>query len=332
MSFKRKGLELIDRPQNGLVIVDEASMVGRNLWEELWDVCLLLDLKILLVGDTFQLAPVEARDGEGPFQILRDIDTPFRAGLTEVTRQAMDSPILRASMLLREQSMPHAALALLPRVFSRDFDDKCMEIYQAGGVIIVHKNETRHRINAMIRERLYGPFNDEIRPGEPLLVLRNTYEIERFNGEIVKYEGWDHAPVRQGVVRDPFKSVSLPLSFGVAKVDGQRVLLCPEQVRGQASIMSESTIAKFSRREYRDEFETLDEDPFAGPDEETPVPPHLHANFGYCLTAHKSQGSQWDTVLVYLERSTRYNSYEGRRWAYTALTRACKTAYFSIEP
>jgi hypothetical protein len=30
-------------------------------------------------------------------------------------------------------------------------------------------------------------------------------------------------------------------------------------------------------------------------------PPHLHANFGYALTCHKSQGSEWNQVLVLIE-------------------------------
>jgi exodeoxyribonuclease-5 len=42
--------------------------------------------------------------------------------------------------------------------------------------------------------------------------------------------------------------------------------------------------------------------------------------FGYVLTCHKAQGSQWDSVLVFDE------SYVFRRdqwkWTYTALTRA----------
>jgi hypothetical protein len=64
-----------------------------------------------------------------------------------------------------------------------------MEVYQQGGAVIVHKNDTRHRINAMIRSRLGLRRSDPVE-GEPLLVLRNTYEIERYNGEVIKFEGF----------------------------------------------------------------------------------------------------------------------------------------------
>jgi exodeoxyribonuclease-5 len=45
-------------------------------------------------------------------------------------------------------------------------------------------------------------------------------------------------------------------------------------------------------------------------------------DFGYCITCHKSQGSQWNNVVVYEERlgdNTIHN-----RWLYTAITRSCE--------
>jgi exodeoxyribonuclease-5 len=43
------------------------------------------------------------------------------------------------------------------------------------------------------------------------------------------------------------------------------------------------------------------------------------ADYGYCITCHKSQGSEWDNVLVIDEQC---NKWEPRRWRYTAITRA----------
>ncbi len=44
-------------------------------------------------------------------------------------------------------------------------------------------------------------------------------------------------------------------------------------------------------------------------------------DFGYCLTVHKSQGSEWENVAVVDE----YSRFEDRRkWCYTAFTRASK--------
>jgi exodeoxyribonuclease-5 len=44
--------------------------------------------------------------------------------------------------------------------------------------------------------------------------------------------------------------------------------------------------------------------------------------FGYCITAHKAQGSQWDSVCV-VDESRSFRS-QRWRWLYTAITRAAK--------
>ena len=45
-------------------------------------------------------------------------------------------------------------------------------------------------------------------------------------------------------------------------------------------------------------------------------------DFGYVLTVHKAQGSQWDSVVLFDEL---FAFSEGRsRWLYTGITRAAK--------
>jgi len=45
--------------------------------------------------------------------------------------------------------------------------------------------------------------------------------------------------------------------------------------------------------------------------------------FGYALTVHKAQGSQWDDVLLFDESRVFRN--DADRWLYTGITRAAKT-------
>ena len=42
--------------------------------------------------------------------------------------------------------------------------------------------------------------------------------------------------------------------------------------------------------------------------------------FGYAITVHKSQGSEWDHVVVFEERFGDNEFY--KKWLYTAVTRA----------
>jgi exodeoxyribonuclease-5 len=44
----------------------------------------------------------------------------------------------------------------------------------------------------------------------------------------------------------------------------------------------------------------------------------MMATYGYCITAHKSQGSEWPSVLVLNEAWGK----ESVQWLYTAVTRA----------
>jgi exodeoxyribonuclease-5 len=45
----------------------------------------------------------------------------------------------------------------------------------------------------------------------------------------------------------------------------------------------------------------------------------LTMDWGYCITTHKAQGSEWPRVAVFEEL---HGSWNASRWAYTAATRA----------
>jgi exodeoxyribonuclease V len=45
-------------------------------------------------------------------------------------------------------------------------------------------------------------------------------------------------------------------------------------------------------------------------------------DYGYCLTVHKAQGSQWPTVTVYDDGFAKREPAQRQRWLYTAITRA----------
>ena len=46
--------------------------------------------------------------------------------------------------------------------------------------------------------------------------------------------------------------------------------------------------------------------------------------FAYAITGHKSQGSEWEDVVVVEEKQSQTTLEDKRRWLYTALTRASK--------
>ena len=49
--------------------------------------------------------------------------------------------------------------------------------------------------------------------------------------------------------------------------------------------------------------------------------PLTEFNYGYAITCHRAQGSEWGKILVY-EEAFPFEQEEHARWLYTAVTRA----------
>jgi exodeoxyribonuclease-5 len=50
--------------------------------------------------------------------------------------------------------------------------------------------------------------------------------------------------------------------------------------------------------------------------------------FGYALTCHKSQGSQWNSLVI-VDESDAFRQH-AKRWLYTAITRAAEKVIIKI--
>lgn len=305
-------------PRSRLLVLDESSMVGPDVWRDVIAVAQQHELKLLCIGDGFQLPPVQPPNAP-PFSIL----TPEfaaqlgaqRVELTEVLRQAQDSPIIRASMMLR-QRRGIQSLNEIQRVEREQIATTCLAVHQRGGITICHKNVTRFKINTGLRQML-GIFDEMPQPGEPLLCLKNTYEAGLVNGEIFQFPGWSVTPEQPEAITDRWKPGITELAhFGAVKINGKNnAVLAVEELHGRLTLSMKaiSTVAaKWARRENL----------YCG----DAIAPHIAANFGYGFTAHRSQGSAWPYVFVIIEPSIRLGEEEGARWVYTSLTRASEAA------
>lgn len=318
-TFKRRDND-IPIPRNKLVVLDEASMVGPDLWKDVYTICFQFGLRLVVIGDGFQLPPVTPPNTP-PFSVLTPTFAQqlvaarvpvVRGELTEVLRQAEGSPIIRASMMLR-QGRGWSALREITVVKPADFWNVAGAVYQKGGITICHRNTTRFKLNAGLRT-MCG-FADEMpQEGEPLVCLRNTYEAGVVNGETLRFPGWhpQHQPGQYESVKDKFKGTDESARFGGVLFDnGVEATIAIEELHGRLQGGPRAIQIAAQRWARLENF-------YAGED----VAPHINANFGYGWTAHKAQGSQWPYVLIVLEPTIRLNEEEGQRWAYTALTRA----------
>jgi len=196
-------------------------------------------------------------------------------------------------------------------------DAALLENWKSKGVVICHKNTTRFDLNNKIRDLLGLP-KDLLESGEPLLVTKNNYELEVYNGEVFNVNNVNQKYPAIPIT-DRFKNKTKFLNFQEidliddAESSSISAIVCPQEIFGKVEDMSPTAISKGSaalmRKKYSDLSRQL---------------PHLHANLGYVLTCQKSQGSQWSEVLVVAEDSVKLTSQEGRRWYYTALSRCEK--------
>jgi exodeoxyribonuclease-5 len=204
--------------------------------------------------------------------------------LTEIHRQAADNPIIRMALDVRE------GRELVPgdfgraRVISRAEVDQ--ELVLAADQVLVGTNRTRRRYNQRLRE-LKGFNASYPQAGDKLVCLRNDPAKGLLNGSLWKVMTSSRETVKPGI----------------------NLLVSPEEDdpdRGVAKI-------KLLKAAFED------------PDADIPWQQKKRFDdfdYGYALTVHKAQGSQWDEVVLFDEsfafKDTR------QRWLYTAITRAAE--------
>lgn len=334
-----------EKPYRGVILIDEGSMVGTDVANDIQRALTITGARAVVVGDGFQLPPV---GGERDDSLLRRWETghPTKR-LTEILRQASGSPVIRASMLIRNGQVAEA-LKLLPDVAPSRLDYAIPRMVEKGGAIVCHRNETRQTVNRLVRAA-FGRGVSEPARGEPLLVLQNTYTVDAYNGELVDFIDWIEPPdwSTDGVyVEDRFTKKSTTVHFGCARVRVRdnapaAVVLALEPLFA-APVFADFHVGSISRaaeawareRVDRDHWTAVEvEDRESGEVHETfEPPPYLPSHFGYAYTCHKMQGSQAGNVLVLLESSVKPRVTEGQRWLYTAVTRAKKNAAVSCVP
>ena len=204
------------------------------------------------------------------------------AMLTEVHRQAQDDPIVRLSMEIRAGNPLTQGQYGETQVVRRDALDPTRVL--DADQVLVGRNVTRRAYNARLRER--RGFADALpMTGDKLVCLRNNRRKRLFNGGLWMVK--ESPKARRQIIRMRLKPDE---DLGERLI---KVSVRPECFTG--------TIEEFDwpQRKAYDEFD-----------------------FGYVLTVHKAQGSQWDDVVLFDESAAFPDNRD--RWLYTGVTRAAK--------
>lgn len=210
----------------GVVVVDEASMVGSGMVEDL----LSHPVQVVAVGDPAQLPPIQSKGNRSLLSGSHDVL------LTEIHRAALDSPVIALSKYVREQGrLPHSNNAKGGSAIVARLSDAGDPL--SYDQIIVGRHATRHRINSAIRDRLGYPETSLPQPGERIIVKRNHPEYGVVNGdqlEVVAFEAY--GDVAHARLTDGTRTLSLPLwTYGFQGEAGREKLEeMPFKDRGSA--------------------------------------------------------------------------------------------------
>lgn len=151
-----------------IVVLDEASMVGGRLADDL----LSYGVPILALGDPAQLPPVRSA---GYFTTGKP-----DVMLTEIVRQAADSPVLRLATAAREgRTLEYGDYGGGTRVVRRGTTP--MDELLSYDQVLCGKNVTRRALNRMMREAL-GRTSKLPVVGDRLVCLKNNHDSGLLNG------------------------------------------------------------------------------------------------------------------------------------------------------
>ncbi|MBU8849259.1 MAG: ATP-dependent RecD-like DNA helicase, partial [Desulfobacterales bacterium] len=265
-----------------MLVVDEASMVDTQLMYRLVE-AMPVSAGLILVGDTFQLPSV------GPGNVLSDIIESGRIkvfSLTNIFRQAKESPIIMYAHSIRNGEMPDFQKAesgelsefyfienresekvvetilelcskRVPKAFPHIDEIQVLTPMHRGEAGTINLNQQLQRVLNQSKGGIEAG-GVIFKPNDKVMHLKNNYEKDVFNGDI-------------GVVHEVIKSKNKIL----VDYDGRIV-----------------------------EYDILDLD---------------ELTLAYTISVHKSQGSEYAAVIVAL--TTAHFPLLQRNLLYTAMTR-----------
>ena len=273
-----------------LIVVDEAPMVDKKVAKDLFS----YGIPIIALGDLNQLPPIF---GEPVF--LQKVDHV----LTQIMRQKEDNPILALSQKIINDPVlriePGTYGDKLMIIKKNDFFRYYQDTFHKSDIVICGKNSTRDQMNEMIREEYYNAHGidlnsidlPELLLGDKIICRKNNWSIclgnvNLINGLVGYVTGIDYESKTKTLMNIDFRPEFLDRSFENIPINLKYF---------------------FGNRKTKDWIKSI---------------PHSGElfEFGYCITCHLSQGSQYGKVIVLAERFGDIDFY--RKWLYTAVTRA----------
>lgn len=321
--------------------------------------------KVIFIGDNAQLPPVgmnfsPALDADYLLREHHARSTSFE--LTEVVRQKSESGVIANAIPLRQ--------ALHDKCFNRlsiDFKypdvnevkhqdliarylDSCGHKINGESIVIAHSNSDVADYNQRIREHFFSG-HAQLMAGDKVMAVSNSdaYGLFISNGDFGLVRQLLGSPEQRTITlkrKAPesgrIEEIQIPLAFrdveiGFKDLDGlsrffrAKVLedLLYNKETNLSSDQNKALYLDFCIR-HSDlprksvEFKhALKSDPYFNA---------LRLKFGYAITCHKAQGSEWNHVFVKCKSHMSQMTSDYFRWFYTAITRTAGHLYLLDPP
>lgn len=321
--------------------------------------------KVIFIGDDAQLPPIgmNLSPALSSVYILDkfNIET-VEYELTDVVRQKLESGVIKNALKIRDSIYKNEFNRLCIEFKNNDIHkinekesirtylESCEHKINGESIVIAYSNADVNTYNMAIRQYFF-PSQEIICKGDKVMAIRNR-EIDN-----LRISNGDFGLIRWVNPNNEERKITLRKKLKDGKIDTQEINLQFREVeigfRNEighpvfiktkiienvlysdcAQLSSEEQKALYidfcirnpelSYRKNRNEFKNaLLADSYFNA---------LPIKFGYAITCHKAQGSEWNNVIVKCDTHQNKLTKEYFRWFYTAITRTAKHLYL-IDP
>ena len=275
-----------------IVIVDEISMAPKNMM----DLLARFPVHIICCGDPAQLPPVSKENDNH----LLDNPDIF---LDEIMRQEAESEIIQLSMLIREGKPIPKMNGQEVQVLDRAELNIGMLLW--ADQVLTATNKMRFLVNQQSRQALglEGPPQE----GDKVICTRNYWEEEGNNGRILVNGTIGYLKnIKETKVNFPKFTKIKSISTLHADIENNYNIFSNLIIDKNMITTEEPALDNKQKYILAKKYSDLIPKEFV---------------YGYAITTHRAQGSEWAKVLI-IEENFPFDKEEHKRWLYTAVTRA----------
>lgn len=304
-----------------LIVLDEVSMVDSHMMEDL----LSFKIPVLACGDPGQLKPVA---GTNSYM------EKSQYTLTKIVRQDSDNPIINLATRARNK-LPifegnYGSVLVLNK--HKISDSLMKDILTSADQVICGTNSTRDKLNKKIRE--YLGYNTKFpENNEKLICITNNWEIyldtdlqyNLVNGTIGTCTHFKKMSESDSLATIEFKAEYLDdftepivIDSGIFEtgnftydIHERAILFSNGEYKTKKDMKRNESIS-----DLKNYLLSISGNSQVGDEQIN------HFEYGYAISCHKSQGSEWNNVVLFDE--SRAFGTDAANWLYTGITRAKK--------